>query len=98
MFLHMQVEEDGVPRKVVPDQSHRQSRSEASRDSRRPSNADVSEVVVKVLTSSKEPQTGTAQKPYSALITNPPYLVKPRQKQVGSRISAKILRTTHPTL
>jgi hypothetical protein len=62
----MQVEEDGVPRKVVPDQSHRQSRSEASRDSRRPSNADVSEVVVKVLTSSKEPQTGTAQKPYSA--------------------------------
>ncbi|KAG0614348.1 hypothetical protein M758_6G170000 [Ceratodon purpureus] len=60
------VEEDGVARKVVPDQSDRQSRPEASRDSRRPSSADVGEVVVKSLTSSKESQTGIAQKPHSA--------------------------------
>ena len=57
----MQVE-DGVPRKVVAsDQSDRQSRLEASRDSRRSSNADASDVVVKTLTSSKDLQTGAAQ-------------------------------------
>lgn len=60
------VEEDSLPKKAVPDQSNHQARSEASRDSSRHSNADVSEVVVKTSTSSKEPQTGTAQKLHSA--------------------------------
>lgn len=65
MLLLTQVEEDGIPRKVVPDSSDRRS-SETSRDSRRSSSVDASDVVVKTLTSSQEAQTGTVQKPHSA--------------------------------
>lgn len=54
------VEGDGVARRAPSDQAW----SEASRDSRRSSSADISEVVVKTLAASKEPQN--VQKPHSA--------------------------------
>lgn len=87
MYLHMQVEDDGVARKVTADHSDRHSRPEASRDSRRNSNADVDEtIVVKALTSSKEPQTGTAQKPHSAR----PSTDSPKSRLSGHRSSSPL--------